>query len=123
MQLVHMDDSERRRQILLLEARVEKLAASIESCRKFMLASKVAITVGALVLLAMTFGAIRFDPIGLIAAITGVIGGAVLLGSNSSTSQQAAADMQTAEAQRAELIGGIDLRLVDDRRDMIGVGG
>lgn len=109
-----MDDSDRRQQILLLEARIEELAASLESCRKFILVSKAAIGLGGIVVVAMTLGAIRFDPIGLIGAITGVIGGAVLLGSNRSTSEQATADMNIAESQRTELIGGIDLRVVKD---------
>ena len=41
--------------------------------------------------LAMTIGIVRFDPMIMIGAMTAVIGGIVLLGSNWSTSQQSTA--------------------------------
>jgi hypothetical protein len=53
----------------------------------------------------------------MIGAFTAVIGGIVLLGSNWSTSQQAMATVKAAEAQRAELIGKIDLRVVEGGND------
>lgn len=45
-----------------------------------------------------------------------VIGGAVIFGSNTSTSKQAAAAIKAAEALRAELIGMIDLRSVEEAK-------
>jgi hypothetical protein len=106
------DDGDRREQIRKLEQRIEELAETIERCRKFVLMSKIAIALGGLLALAMAFGLIWFDPTIMIAAITAVIGGAVLLGSNSSTWDEKAAALQDAERQRAELISEIDLRLV-----------
>ena len=53
----------------------------------------------------------------MIGALTAVIGGTVLLGSNWSTSQQATTTLKAAEAQRAELISKIDLRVVENRDD------
>jgi hypothetical protein len=41
----------------------------------------------------------------------------VVLGSNWSTSQQAVSTLKAAEAQRAELISKIDLRVVENRDD------
>jgi hypothetical protein len=41
----------------------------------------------------------------------------VALGSNWSTSQQAVSTLKAAEAQRAELISKIDLRVVENRGD------
>jgi hypothetical protein len=64
--------------------------------------------------LAFTFGAIRFDSMAMIGALAAVIGGTVVLGSNTSTSKQAVADIKAAEALRAELIDKIDLRLVGE---------
>ena len=109
-----MNDGNLREQISRLEERIEELADVIERCRKLMLFSKAAISVGGVLIVAMMFGAIRFDPAAMIGALTAVIGGTVLLGSNSSTSQQTMAAMQAAEEQRAELIGRIDLRVVGE---------
>jgi hypothetical protein len=63
-------------------------------------------------------GAIGFDPTAMIGAIAAVIGGVVVFGSNSSTSKQTAAAMKAADAQRAELIGMIDLRSVGSRNGL-----
>lgn len=102
-----------REQIARLEARIEELVAKIENCRKFILAARVALALGGLVLVATMVGAIAPDAAGLTAAIVGVLGGFVLLGSNGSTAKEAADQMVAAEAQRAALIGAIDLRVVD----------
>jgi len=107
-----MHDGDLREQILELENKIEGLTEAIESCRKVILVSKAFIAVGGLLISAITIGMVRFDPVLMIGALTAIIGGIVLLGSNWSTSQQATADMQAAETQRAELISKIDLRIV-----------
>ena len=109
-----MNEGDLREQISRLEDRIEELAETIERCRKLMLFSKAAIAVGGLAIAAMVLGAIRFDPAAMIGAITAVIGGTVLLGSNSGTSQQTTAALKAAEEQRVELIGQIDLQVVGD---------
>src|SRR5262249_33399237 len=101
-------------QILGLEAQIEELTEVIESCGKLILVSKIAIVAGGVWLLALTFGAIRFDSMAMVGAIAAVIGGTVVFGSNTSTSKQAAANVKAAEALRAELIGKINLRLVGE---------
>jgi hypothetical protein len=110
-------DEERRDEIVDLEARIEQLAAGIESCSKFMMLSRIAIAIGGVLLMLIIVGAIRFDPLVMIVAITGILGGIVLLGSNRTTSYQATAALQVAELRRAELIGGIELRVVGNGRD------
>ena len=67
---------------------------------------------GAVVLLTILLGAVRFDPAVMGAAIAAVLGGIVLAGSNGSTAREAAAQLATAEASRAALIGLIELRTV-----------
>ena len=101
-------------EILRLEAQIDELTEAIEKCRKAILVSKVAIAAGGIWLLAFTFGAIRFDSVAMIGAISAVIGGTVVFGSNTSTSKQAAADIKAAEALRAELIDKINLQLVGE---------
>jgi hypothetical protein len=111
---IELDDGDARAEIERLEVRIEELAERIAKCRKFILMSKLAMAAGAIVILAFILSAIRFDPVVMIAAITAVIGGTVLLGSNNSTLQEATSTMQKAEAQRAALIGQIELRLVEE---------
>ena len=50
----------------------------------------------------------------MIGVIAVVVGGIVVLGSNASTSKQAAVAIKAAEAFRAELIGKINLRTVGE---------
>jgi hypothetical protein len=109
-----MADGDLYDEILRLEAQIEQLTEAIERCRKAILVSKAAIAAGGIWLLAFTFGVIGFDPMAMIAAISAVIGGTVVLGSNTSTSKQAAVDIKAAEAIRAELIGKINLRVVGE---------
>jgi hypothetical protein len=108
-----MDDADPREEIVRLEEHIEQLAARIENCRKLILASRTAIALGAIVLLAVLSGALRSDPVVLTAAIAALLGGIVLGGSNRSTAKEAAAQMVAAEASRAELIGRIELRVVE----------
>ena len=101
--------------IARLEARIEELAEAIEKCRKVILISKIAIALGAILGLLIMLGVIRIDPMALTGAIAAVIGGTVLLGSNSSTLAEMTAAMKTAETRRAELIDNLDLRVVGDK--------
>jgi hypothetical protein len=101
-------------EISRIEARIEALAESAERCRKFILASKIAIAGGfALLLVAILglFGAGLSTALGSIAL---VLGGIVSLGSNISTLRETEADISDAEAVRRDLIGGMGLRLVHD---------
>jgi hypothetical protein len=55
-------DVDVRDRIVRLEERIEELAQAGESCRKFMLASRIAIAAGAILLAALVFGMIAFSP-------------------------------------------------------------
>jgi|SRR5512136_1337770 NAD/NADP transhydrogenase alpha subunit len=107
-----MADGDLSDQIARIEADIEQLAETLDRCRKAMLLSKVAIAAGAIWVLAYFLGAIRFEAATMIGAIAAIIGGIVVLGSNSSTSKQTTAAMKAAETQRAELIDTVDLRTV-----------
>ena len=109
------DEVDPRAEIVRLEALVEQLAAKVESCRKFILAGRLAISLGAIVFAALLVGAVRFDVTVLFAAIAAVLCGVVMWGSNSSTEKEARTHMAAAEERRAELISRIELRLVSDR--------
>jgi hypothetical protein len=108
------ENTDPREAIVRLEARIEELEAKIESCQKFILASRVAMALAALVLAALMLGLIRFDPAAMAGSIVAVLCGFVVSGSNGSTAKEAAAQRDAAEAERAALIGAIDLRVVGD---------
>ena len=107
-----IEDLDPRDEIVRLEARIEELVAEIENCRKFILVSRASVVLGGLFLLAGLIGAINLDAIAMTAAVVAVLGGIVVLGSNRSTSQEAKAQLDAAEARRAALIGQIDLRVI-----------
>ncbi|MGC1762998.1 MAG: hypothetical protein WA769_08610 [Pseudolabrys sp.] len=115
MKATAMIDGDLRDQIARRESDIEHLAEGLERCRKAMLFSKVAIGAGGVCILAYFLG-IRLDPTIVVGALAAIIGGVVVLGSNSSTSKQTMAAMKAGEAQRAELIGMINLRTVGTSR-------
>ena len=101
-------------QIARLESDIEELAEITERCRKIILASKIAIAAGGIVVLAIAFGAIRFDAVAMLGGFAAVFGGAAVFGSNTSTLNQTTASMKVAELQRSELISRLDLRVLGD---------
>jgi len=110
-----VDDGDPHDKIARLEAQLDELAARLESCRKFILAARVAMVCGAIALIAMLFGAARFDPGIMALAVAAVLGGIVVWGSNGSTAREAAAELAKVEADRAALIGHLDLHIVPDQ--------
>jgi hypothetical protein len=108
----HKSDEEPHGEIVRLEEHIEELAAKIESCRKFILASRIAMAGGGIVLAAMLLGAIRFDPAAMAAAGAALLGGIVGWGSNGSPAKEAAKELAAAESDRAALIEMIDLRVI-----------
>jgi hypothetical protein len=109
-----VDDADPRDQIARLEARLEELADAMARCRKIKLISQIAIAGGAIWMAAATIGIIGFDPVAMMAAIAAVIGGTVMYGSNTTTSQEIDAAIKDAEADRAALISGLKLRVVGE---------
>lgn len=95
-----------------LEAEIEELAAKAEGCRKYILAGYVAMAGGGITLAAMLFGAVRFDLTWMTGAMAAILGGIVMWGSNVGTAKETAADIAAAEAERAILIGQIELRVI-----------
>jgi hypothetical protein len=107
-------DDEPREQISKLEVQIEELSDALEWCRKMGLASKVAMGLGGILMAATTLRVITFDPMVMIAGLAALLGGVVVFGSNTSTANQLSESMRSAEAQRAALIGQLDIRLVED---------
>jgi len=110
-----MLDIDPREEIVRLEAQIEALAARIESCRKFILAARIAVAGSGILLVALLLGAIRFDLQLMMLAMAALLGGIVVWGSNGSTAKEAENELAAAEANRKALIGVIDLRVVAER--------
>ena len=110
-----MKDSDVRTEIVRLEAQIDELEDTIESCRKFILAGRIAVASGGVVLIAMLVGVIKFNPSVMTVAIAAVLIGIVAAGSNHSTAREAKNELTALEAMRPTLIGQLELRLVSDR--------
>jgi hypothetical protein len=101
-------------EISAIEARIEELAEIAERCRKFILASKIAIATGVALPIIMMLGLFEPGQVAALGSIALVLGGIVSLGSNVSTLRQTETAIGAAEALRSDMIGRIDLRVVDD---------
>lgn len=97
-----------------IEVRIEALAAIAERCRKYILASKIAVGSGGALLLVTILGLFGMGQTAALGSIALVLGGIVSLGSNVSTLRQTEDAIGAAEALRAQLISRIDLRVVAD---------
>jgi uncharacterized membrane protein YqjE len=110
-----VSDDESHDDIGQLEARIEALGESITRCVKIALAAKLAIAAGAIWIVLVLLAVVLFSPETFVGAMAAVIIGVVLLGSNATTWTQAEADLRSAEAMRADLIGRIDMRIVGEQ--------
>jgi len=110
-----MPDTDPHDEIERLEAQIEDLTARIESCRKFILAARIAVIGGGALFVAPLLDVIHFDLQMMMLAMASLLGGIVVWGSNSSTEKEAAAERAAAEASRKALIGMMELRVVAER--------
>jgi hypothetical protein len=111
------DGGDPRDQIARLETRLEQLDEAMARCRKIKLLAQIALAGGGAWMVAALVGIIGFDPIAFMAAISGVIGGTVLYGSNTTTTKEVSAAIADAEDERAELIESLDLEVVGEGDD------
>lgn len=109
-----MDENAASANIARLEDHIEALQESIARCRKIALAAKLLIAAGAVWLVLSLLWVVPFITAIVVASIAAVIGGIVLAGSNSTTWTQAEARLHNSEAKRAEMIEGIEMRVVGE---------
>lgn len=102
--------------IVRIEERIDELREAIARCRKLSVAAKLMIGAGAAWIALTLLLLIPYLPSMLFGSLAAVIGGIVLLGSNSTTWSETKAALAASEAMRAEWIGRQDMRLVGDSR-------
>jgi hypothetical protein len=110
-----MNGDNHHSEIVRLEEHIDALEATIESCRKFILAGRIAVASGSVILVAMLLGGIQFNLSVMGLAGATVLGGIVAVGSNRSTANEALGELTAVEARRAMLIGELELRIVPAR--------
>jgi hypothetical protein len=98
-------------QIAELEAEIEQLAGAAERCRNIIMAARLAIGAGGVLLVANLLGLVRLGPLMFIVAIIAVLGGIVIFGSNKSTLGKLMVTISDHEARRAHLIDGLGLHV------------
>ncbi len=114
-----MDDDSFHDDIARLEDRIAALTDAIERCRKIALGAKIAIAAGSAWFALVLVWILPFGSAAFVAALSAILGGIVLLGSNATTWTQTDADLGVAEAMRTSLIEKIELRVVGEQTPTI----
>jgi hypothetical protein len=109
-----MDDEITGEDIARVEAHIEQLGEAIERCRKFSLAAKAAIAAGVGWIALSMLSLVSYTPETTLTALAAIIIGVVLLGSNRTTWRETESALRASEAMRADMIGRLQLRTVDD---------
>jgi alkylation response protein AidB-like acyl-CoA dehydrogenase len=110
-----MSDDAIQDRLAEIEAKIEALRDTIESCRKGMLASRLAIFSGGVFFVVNLIGLIS-PPSLLIALLsfTAIIAGLVWLGANKTSREQALASLRAAQAEWRVATDAIDMSTVGE---------
>jgi hypothetical protein len=92
-----------------LDQQIYDLRDRIESCRKGLIVSRLALGLGSLWLIGALVGLLPSVE-GLLISLAACLGGAVGMGTNVSSRRQAEAELNERTAERNALIDGLDLR-------------
>ncbi|GGK41623.1 hypothetical protein [Salinarimonas ramus] len=101
-----------RGRIERLEVEIAALEESAERCGKIMLASRIAIVAGAVILAATFLGFLRLGGLGFVASVSAILIGIVAYGSNRSTRETLRADIARRRETRDALIDAVGPRTV-----------
>jgi len=107
-------------EIVDLEAAIDELSLAAEQCRKLMVIGRVGVAGGSLLLAVILLGVARLGPAWLLFAVTAIIGGIVLAGSNSRTRDEVLQQIAEHEARRAELIDRLALQQASPGHELLG---
>jgi hypothetical protein len=110
-----MSDDESQIRLAEIEERIDALRDTIESCRKGMLGSRIAIFVGGVFFVVNLVGLISLPSL-LVALLsfTGILAGIVWLGANKTSREQALASLRAAQAEWRAATDAIDMSTVGE---------
>jgi hypothetical protein len=103
-----MSNDDEREKIKRLEAEIERLAGAIELGRKVIPIAQVAVIAAGALIVAITIGAIGFDPMAVIGGTIPLIVGIIFLAWRRRRLDLMASVLQIAKAHSAELVDKID---------------
>lgn len=101
--------------IATIEERIERLARTVERCRKIATGARVLAWGGAALLALTLLRALPMSATLFFGSITAAIAGVVLAGSNRATREQAQAQLAALEDERNALIDALTLRRIEER--------
>ena len=93
-----------------LELEIQRLSDEAERCRKAMIVAQAACIAGGLTLFLTVLG--QVGPVAFVFAVAAILGGIALFGSSRTTRAEIIHSIEAREAQRAEMINGLELREV-----------
>lgn len=110
-------ETDLRAEIVALEEAIEVLAARARTCAKLARLALGLAGGGVALLALLLLGVLGQAPGALILGLSGLLGGLALAGTNASTRDEVEAALKEREAERDDLVGWLDLRLVPARRE------
>ena len=106
-------------QIEQLETRIEELQEEIRRSQRLMLAGRACAVIGPALLLCLMLGLLDFTPVRMIVGIALAIGGTVLTGSSSASTEQLTLSLKRTESERNAAIDSLNLvQLENDENDL-----
>jgi hypothetical protein len=103
-----------RQQIADLETEIDDLSEAAEHCRQSMIAARVAIIAGVLLVAASLSRLVRTDALVLVIGIAARLAGIGLLGSSRGSLEHITGKIWASEARRDGIIDGMSLQPVQD---------
>ena len=109
-----MSDDDTQARLVEIEDRLEQLQDLIESCRKGMLVSRIAIVAGGVLFLANLGLIARPSLLIGLSSFTAIIAGIVWLGANKTSREQALAALRLAQSEWRAAIDEIEMSIVGE---------
>ena len=102
-------DLKRVEQIDQLESQIDELREAIQRSRRLIVAGRVCALIGPGLLVCLMLGLLNFTPVRMIAGVTLVLGGLVLMGSSKASTEELELLLKRTEGERNAAIDALEL--------------